>query len=125
MIGGAAHDILAPGVAQRFIDAVRARAYVAVVMGIPCTSWSVAHANESPSGAWRSLEHPSGSPDLPEAALRYLRSHDEIAALSVEIALAASESETEVVIENPAPRSRRPFGELSSFWLERSHLPDL
>ena len=114
-----AHDLANPILQEAVILAVRHNLVAAVLIGTPCTSYTVAHDLDNEKGAWRTHEYPHGRPDLSDAAKAWLARQDELLEFSVQVMATAVESRTPAVLENPAPRDDR---NLRSFWEERSHV---
>ena len=123
--GGAWHDILRADTRERLLAAVRDGAYAAVLIATPCTSFSIARGNHSDGrthAGLRSFEHESGPPDASDVAKAFVRLHDVFVDFTVDVAHAALARDTDLIIENPAPRND---AHLASYWRGRAHLPQL
>ena len=123
--GDTSHDLSLKDNRRRLLDDAHRDVYQAFMIGTPCVSFSVAHANAPcgvPRSGLRTWRHLSGAPDAPPATLEYLALHDAFMELSVSLVRIAMEKDLDVILENPAPRH---LDHLPSFWLERAHIPQL
>jgi len=64
--------------------AVRHKLVAAVLIGTPCTSYTVAHDLNDEKDAWRTHDHLHGRPDLGDAAKAWLARQDKLLEFSVQ-----------------------------------------
>ena len=111
----ARHDLANPELRRAILLAIQHGGIVAVHLGTPCTSYSVAHAN---GGApWRPAQHPNGRPDLEPGAMSWLAQQDDLVAFTAEVMGTCLEAGVSVSLEQPAPRNDP---DLPSYWPERA-----
>ena len=65
------HDLADPTLQEAVILAVRHKLVAAVLIGTPCTSYTVAHDLNEEKDAWRTHDHLHGRPDLNDAAKKH------------------------------------------------------
>ncbi|KAL1529178.1 hypothetical protein AB1Y20_000137 [Prymnesium parvum] len=104
-IGGYAHDLADPDVAQILRDMAASPLCLGVLVSTPCNTFSAARFRDGEAPVLRDLEHPTGVPapdgTLPVSVLRANAVTDN--ALSV--ASVAARRGAGVIIESPVPRS--------------------
>ena len=108
------HDLAQETRQRRILHDIANKRYVAILIGSPCTSYTVRHDSAE---AWRTEEHPGGRPDLSEAAKAWLREQDALLEFCIAVIEAALDTDTPVILENPAPRDDP---ELPSYWPEHA-----
>ena len=125
LIDPVGHNAFLPHVRARCYELLRSGVYTALLIGTPCTSFSIAQGN-APDGSrrygLRSWRYPSGAPWASAEARRFLEQHDVLVEFTAKLLEIALELDIDVVLENPAPRHVRG---LPSFWAARAHLPQL
>ena len=98
-LGGDAHNVLRDGLATRLEQLVRARAYDAVFLATPCSSYSVRHVPQL-----RSRAQVAGIEPVPPEWQRYVAKHNALADVTARLLVAARDAGVPAALENPADR---------------------
>ena len=107
-LGDYRHDVTQPAVSSSIINDIAGRAYDAVFIATPCSSYSVAHRPQL-----RSRRQPMGITGTPPEWRRYLAKHNLIGSFTAAAMRAAHAAGVPWAVENPADRGDR---DSPAFW---------
>ena len=121
-------DLSKEGLQIAIIQAIEAGHIAAVLIGTPCTSYSILHSNKfdeaglsSHDGddSWRTKDHLHGVPGLSDNAKAFLAAQDMLLEFSTRVMATCAAQKVPAILENPAPRDDQRH---RSYWKDVSHV---